>query len=101
MKETIFSIGNERIPTVTEKPVKSLGKWYSDSLNDRNSITEIRHQLEEWMGKVDKSGLPGRFKAWIYQHGTLPKLLWPLLVHEVPVTTRTLRDISMVISDVG
>ena len=36
---------------------------------------------------VDKSGLPGKFKAWIYQHGILPRLLWPLLVYDVPLTT--------------
>ncbi|KAK0146618.1 hypothetical protein N1851_014073 [Merluccius polli] len=32
------------------------------------------------MTAVDKSGLPGKFKAWIYQHGVLPRILWPLLV---------------------
>jgi len=36
---------------------------------------------------VDKSGLPGKFKAWIYQHGILPRILWPLLVYEVPIST--------------
>lgn len=35
---------------------------------------------------VDKSGLPGKFKAWIYQHGILPHLLWTLLIYEVPIT---------------
>ncbi|KAL0159871.1 hypothetical protein M9458_043596, partial [Cirrhinus mrigala] len=33
------------------------------------------------------SGLPGKFKAWIYQHGILPRLLWPLLKYQVPITT--------------
>jgi len=36
---------------------------------------------------VDKSGLPGKFKAWIYQHGILPQILWPLLIYEVPIST--------------
>lgn len=36
---------------------------------------------------MDKSGLPGRFKAWIYQHTILPRILWPLLVYTVPITT--------------
>ena len=39
------------------------------------------------MKTVDKSGLPGKYKAWIYQHGILPRLLWPLLVYDVPMTT--------------
>lgn len=27
------------------------------------------------------------FKAWLYQHGILPRILWPLLVYEVPIST--------------
>lgn len=34
-----------------------------------------------------RSGLPGKFNAWIYQHGVLPRILWPLLVYEVPTST--------------
>ena len=39
------------------------------------------------MKLLDKSGLPGKYKAaWIYQHGILPRLLWPLLVYDVLIT---------------
>ena len=37
--------------------------------------------------KIDKSGLPGRFKAWLFQHAVLPRILWPLLVYDIPITT--------------
>jgi len=40
-----------------------------------------------WLGVVDKSELPGKFKAWIYQHGILPRILWPILVYDVPIST--------------
>ncbi|KAK0142515.1 hypothetical protein N1851_019559 [Merluccius polli] len=43
-------------------------------------------KLEAWLSKVDKTGLPGRFKAWIYQHSILPRILWLLLVYAVPTT---------------
>ncbi len=36
---------------------------------------------------MDKSRLPGKFKALIYQHGIRPRLLWPLLVYDIPLTT--------------
>ncbi len=39
------------------------------------------------MKRVEKSGLPGKYKAWCYQHGVLPRILWPLLVYEVPTST--------------
>lgn len=35
---------------------------------------------------MDKSGLLGKFKTWIYQHGILPQILWPLLVYEVLIS---------------
>lgn len=31
-------------------------------------------ELKSWLLTVDKSGLPGKFKAWIYQYAILPKL---------------------------
>ena len=33
-----YRIGEEIIPTITEKPIKCLGKWYRSSLNDIESI---------------------------------------------------------------
>lgn len=80
-----FKLGEHQIPSVTEKSVKSL-KVFNCSLNDRDSIKATSADLEGWLKTMDKSGLPGRFKAWVYQHGILPRLLWPLLIYEVPVT---------------
>ena len=37
-------------------------------------------ESDGWLKSVDKSGLPGKFKAWVYQHSILPRILWPLLV---------------------
>ena len=60
------------IPTVAEKQVKSLGKWFTADLNDHQSIKEIATTAEERIERIEKSGLPGKFKAWCYQHGVLP-----------------------------
>ena len=38
------------------------------------------------MRNINKTGLPGNFKAWIYQHGLLPPLTWPLMLYEIPTT---------------
>lgn len=42
--------------------------------------------LEDRLSRVDTTGLPG-FKAWIYQYSILPRILWPLLVYTIPITT--------------
>ena len=47
----------------------------------------MRSQTNEWLKSVDKSGLPGSYKAWCYQHGILPRLAWPLFIYEVPLST--------------
>ncbi|XP_031418446.1 uncharacterized protein LOC105897391 [Clupea harengus] len=67
--------------------VKSLGKVFDCSLRDTTSIQSTCTELDGWLKSVDKSGLPGKFKAWVYQHGILPRILWPLLVYAVPIST--------------
>jgi len=64
-----FTLGTTQVPSITEKPVKSLGKVFDCSLKDTAAICATNLELEGWLAAVDKSGLPGKFKAWIYQHG--------------------------------
>ena len=40
-----FTIAGEFIPTVTEKPVKSLGKWFDSSTKDQAAIKGIGGDL--------------------------------------------------------
>ncbi len=82
-----FTLGGTQIPSVSEKPIKSLGKMFDQSLMDAASCQQIKSDLTAWLTAIDKSRLPGKFKAWMYQHAILPRLLWPLLVYEVPVKT--------------
>lgn len=87
MKKFRFLVNGTAIPSITEKPVTSLGKTFDCSLRDTASIQATTPKLEAWLSAVDKSSLPGRFKAWLYQHGILPRILWPLLVYEVTMST--------------
>ena len=64
-------------------PIKCLGKWYDVSLKDTNNIIRIKNQLQDGLKLIDKTWLPGKFKAWLYQHGLLPTLLWPLTLYEI------------------
>ncbi|XP_052093724.1 uncharacterized protein LOC127729844 [Mytilus californianus] len=86
VRDETFELAGEQIPTVGDNPVKCLGKKFDASLADSGNTKEIHMQLVDWLSKIDKSGLPGRYKAWIYQHGVLPRILWPLLVYEFPVS---------------
>ena len=60
-----FLVDGTAIPSIAEKPVTSLGKTFDCSLRDTASIKATITKLEAWLSAVDKSGLPGRFKAWL------------------------------------
>ena len=85
-KRTFFMQG-ERIPSVTEIPIKCLGKWYDESLSDTSHIQDTKRQLENWLQKIDKTSLPGKLKIWCFQHGIIPRLSWPFALYEFPMTT--------------
>lgn len=82
-----LSLAGALIPSVSKKPVESLGKIFNSTLKETAAVQSEGKELKRWISAVDKSGLPGKFKEWIYQHGILPRLLWPLLIYEVPITT--------------
>ena len=86
-KKVIFTISGVQIPTVEEKPIKCLGKWYNITGSDKENVEQMVSQAEKWLQEVDKSGLPGTYKAWSYQHGILPRLTWPMFIYDIPITT--------------
>ena len=71
---------------IQDKPIKYLGKIYNGSLNEKEQITEVETQVKQDLKKVEKCRLPGRYKAWMFQHMLLPRLMWPLNIYNVPVT---------------
>ena len=85
-KEIKYMISGEMIPTVKQQPVKSLGRWYKDTLSDRSQGVEIQNLTEEGLKSIDKTELPGKYKCWCLQFGLYPRVLWPLQVYEVPLT---------------
>ncbi len=58
-----FSISGTPVPTISEKPMKSLGKFFDSNLRDTASIKNTCEELERWLKNTDKTGLPGKFKA--------------------------------------
>ena len=87
MEKVRFTVAGETILTLSEKPIKNLGKTFNRSLKDTTAKQKTIKDLEEWLTKIDKSGLPGRFKAWLFHHVVLARILWPLLVYDIPITT--------------
>lgn len=76
VKNLLFSVDGVITPLITEKPVASLGKVFDCSLRDTLSLQATIKKLEAWVFIIEKSGLPGRVKAWLYQHGYTSGLCW-------------------------
>lgn len=87
LKDTRFYIGDDPIPTVSEQPVKSLGRWYSASLKDKQQVQQLKQDIVNGLEKINKTLLPGKLKLWCLQFGLLPRTMWPLTIYEVPITT--------------
>ena len=86
VKEIHFKIGGEKIQTVREKPVKCLGRLYSIPLTDRHRGTEVQKVALKGLKLIDKTCLSGKMKAWCYQHGLLPRRLWPLQMYGIAIS---------------
>ncbi|KAJ3614744.1 hypothetical protein NHX12_018314 [Muraenolepis orangiensis] len=50
-----FNIADTAIPSISEKPVKSLGKVFDCSLRDTTSIQSTCTELDGWLKSVDRS----------------------------------------------
>lgn len=81
-----FHIGEEPIPTVSEKPVKSLGRWYDASLRDKEQVDKLRKEVASGLENINRTLLPGKLKLWCMQYGLLPRLMWLLTRYEVPLS---------------
>ena len=79
-------INGTAIQPIQEAPVKYVGKWYNASLlvGERDQIEEIVRGVKKNLKKIEKSRLPGRHKV---QHMFLPRLMWPLSIYNIPMTT--------------
>ena len=78
-----LQVQGEDIPSIMDNPIKCLGKWYDATLQDGENIKRINNQLKEGLKAIDRTGLPGKFKAWLFQNGLLPRLMWPLMLYEI------------------
>ena len=75
-----LKIQGEQIQSIVNNPIKCLGKWYDCTLKDVNNSRQLERDPTEKLVNINKTGLPGKFKAWIFQHGLLTRLIWPLML---------------------
>lgn len=75
LSDQLFYITDKHIPTVAEKPIKSLGRWYSATSKDKGQLKPLREDTISDLARIDQTMLVGRLKKWCFQFGVLLQLL--------------------------
>ncbi|XP_053395805.1 uncharacterized protein LOC123525604 [Mercenaria mercenaria] len=81
-----LEIQGEEIPFLVNNPIKCLVKWFDSTLAKMGNQERLRKQVQDGLQKISKTELPWKFKAWMFQLGLLPTLVWSLMVYEVPIS---------------
>ena len=76
----------QRIPIVSEEPVKRLGRWFDESLKDINQAIETSRTLQG-LCKIDRCPLHGKFKI---RH--LPHMLYSHMPYHNDTIIKTQED---------
>ncbi|KAJ8414647.1 hypothetical protein AAFF_G00038490 [Aldrovandia affinis] len=63
------------------------GELKDVSLKDKEQVQQLRQDIVNGLDNINKTLLPGKLKLWCLQFGLLPRIMWPLTIYEVPITT--------------
>ena len=63
-----------------------MGRIIDGSLSDRNSLVELADKLLAGLRIIDKCHFNCTQKVWILQHLLIPRIQWPLLIYQVPIS---------------
>ena len=78
----------ELIPTTCSNPLKLLECAIALDLTHKDQIEKINSAISTLLCLINKSKRHGGVhKFWILQHLLLPCFQWPLLIHEIPISS--------------
>ena len=60
---TIFTVASQQIPTVSQEPVNSLGRWYDSSMKGAKRGLETAELATEGLLAINRCGLQGKLKV--------------------------------------
>ena len=81
-----LTIKGDRIPTAEEGEFKFLGMPVRLHSSNDVARSALKGSLQRMLSAIDESPLTCQQKLRLYKHGVCPRLSWPLLVEEFPIT---------------
>ena len=85
----VFGANCQAIPSTADNPVKFLGRTISDALSDKYEADSLSLALTKGLALIGNTGPLAVQKLWILQHLLVPRLRWPLLIYEIPISMVT------------
>ena len=79
----------QAIPSIADNPVKFWGRTISDALSDKYEADSLSLALTKGLALISNTGDRAVQKLWILQHLLVPRLRWPLLIYEIPISMVT------------
>ena len=94
MNATPFSVSkasdqpevSSSILSIHSRPIKFLDRIIYGSISDRNSSAEFTDKLLPGLSIIEKFHFTGAQKLWIFQHLLIPRIQWPLLIYDTPIS---------------
>ena len=74
------------MPSIHSRSMKFLGHIIDGSISDRNSSAKPTDKFLAGLSVIDKSHFTCTQKLWILQHLLIPRIQWPLLIYEIPIS---------------
>ena len=71
---------------VSEQPVKSLGRWYTDKMKDTKQVQEIKDQVKDGLISTDRSDLLSMLKLWCLKYVLFPCVMLLLTLYELAIS---------------
>ena len=78
-----FHIKEVSIPLISEKSIKSLGRWYNECLKDLVEYEKLKCFTIQSLNSIDKTLLLGKLKSWCLQFGLFPHIMLSLTLYEI------------------
>ena len=81
-----LAVGGETIPPAEDDNFKFLGMPVRFDKNNNSARTSLQNNLQRMLAAIDATPLTRQQKLRLFKHGVSPRLSWPLLIEELPIT---------------
>ncbi|XP_057310248.1 uncharacterized protein LOC130648228 [Hydractinia symbiolongicarpus] len=86
LDQSPFCVLQEPIPSIYANPVKFLGRTINSTLSDSAVVQQVIVNAVEQVKLIDNSSHRGIHKVWFLHHLLIPRIRWPFLIYEVPIS---------------